>query len=163
MPEPEAPAEESTLATGAKVTGSGYAFYAPKDWEEQPGDILPGVEFDAVATAPAVADVFTDNINVIKVEGEESLSKKQQKEIIAGVESVGNTDVVARDSVQLDGAEAFRVSSQGEEGEFKFHTDQFYVSHAGNTYVATFTFQDERSGAEREDLAMSVVNTWSWS
>lgn len=159
----ESPESQVTAASGPEIAGSGYTFIAPEGWEGQPGDLLPGFDFDLMVMAPTGADDFAENINVLVVPAEPTQSEGYEAALIQGIEDVGGTDVVIRDPVTVARAEAIHINSQGSQSGMEYHSDQYIFSQADETYIVTFTFRLSLSESKRDETAMSVMSTWSWN
>lgn len=157
-----APSESAEATTGDRITGDGYSFIAPEGWGIPDGQAVP----DGVDTA--VADVtdtdgFADNINVVLSPAGEVTNEQVETIGVQELETGGATDVQVLERVTVAGVESSHLTALLASSGSEFRVDQYYPTNAGQTYVVTFTFNDDVAEADRTALAQSVFATWEWT
>ena len=151
-------------ADGDTVKGTDYSYSLPKGWEV-PTQKIPGTEqTDSFAADLTDADGFADNVNVIRLDPApvDDLDKLEPA-LTAELEKGGSKDVTVRDRGEVDGDEAVHVSSIQEQQGKQYLTEQYNAIHDGVSYVITFSFSDTVSEDDRDDLAESVLDSWTWT
>ncbi|WP_166136368.1 hypothetical protein [Nocardioides ochotonae] len=161
-----AQAEESTssvpAADGPTIEGSGYTYNVPKGWDT-PGQDIPGFDFDSMAADLKDADGFSDNINVIAAGGERLTPDQAEEAAKRELETVGAADVTVEDRVVVDGEETAHLSAKMSMNGASYTVDQFYLSGEDGAFIATFSFSNSVSAAERDDVTGSVLTSWTWT
>jgi hypothetical protein len=157
----DAPDTDVDAAAGDTISGPGFSFKAPEGWSDAK-DVLPSAL--AVAADRGDSDGFSDNINVIEDATIVGVGRDKLETAVKKVlEGVNAQDVTIKDPVDIDGEEAVTVAASLEQNGTKYRTEQFAVSHDGKGYVVTFSFSDTVSEDDRDALAASVLETWTWS
>ena len=72
-------------------------------------------------------------------------------------------EVVVLDRVTVAGVESSHLTALLASSGSEFRVDQYYPTNAGQTFVVTFTFNDDVAEADRTALAQSVFSTWEWT
>jgi hypothetical protein len=148
-------------ATGETIMGTGYSFVVPEGWAV-PEDVIKPKSVDTLAANLTDADGFADNVNVLQPTAGEFSPEQIESEGVAQLKTAGATDVLAGDRVTIAGSESAHLSAGLTSDHGKYVIEQFYATHAGQTYVVTFSFSPTVSAADRNSLASSVLATWSW-
>lgn len=147
-------------ATGTTFEGTGYSFTAPEGWEEFTEGVAEAGLDIAVADANDTDD-FADNINVV-VSPAGSVTPDQAESVgVAELEGAGDFEVSVEDRVMVAGAESAHLSAAVTPQGVDYQIEQFYVTPADQTFVVTFSFSPTVSEADRNDVAESVLVTWS--
>jgi hypothetical protein len=141
--------------------GTGYSFVVPEGWAV-PEDVIKPKSVDTLAANLTDADGFADNVNVLQPTAGEFSPEQIESEGVAQLKTAGATDVLAGDRVTIAGSESAHLSAGLTSDHGKYVIEQFYATHAGQTYVVTFSFSPTVSAADRNSLASSVLATWSW-
>lgn len=149
-------------ATGETIAGTGYTFTVPEGWGE-PEQEIEGFDPDAFAADLDDADGFSDNVNVILSPAGEVTPEQVETLGVQELESVGATDVEVGPRVTVGGSESAHLSAALASEGTEYVVDQFYVTEDGQTYVVTFSFSSTVSDAGRDEIARSVLASWSWS
>ncbi|WP_394289552.1 hypothetical protein [Microbacterium sp.] len=162
-PEDVASAPSVSPATGETVTGEAYTFQAPEGWG-YPDEAPEGYDESMfVADLTDLDDGFTDNLNVISSPAGEITPEQVETAGIAELEAAGATDVTALDRVTAAGGESAHLTAGFTAEDISYTIDQYYLTDAGQTHIATFSFSPDVSQAERDELAASVLATWTWN
>ncbi|MFF7291623.1 hypothetical protein ACFY9N_03725 [Microbacterium sp. NPDC008134] len=164
----ESSTEESTAgeldaapATGTTISGDGYTFVVPAGWDD-PQQELPGFDPDSFAANLQDTDGFADNVNVLKTPLGVVTPDQVETMGLSELEAAGATDIVVHDRVSIAGAESAHISAAMSSGSITYSVDQYYVSSADQTYIVTFSFSDTVPATERQQIAESVLVTWTW-
>lgn len=151
-----------TPATGPTITGTGYTYKVPKGWGKPPHDV-PGFDFDSVAASLRDTDGFGDNLNVIRAPG----GTLSPQEVETGAEQelsgIGATDVTVNEWATVAGDDAAHLTAGMALNGLTYTVDQFYLSNAESTYVATFSFSTGLSARERAEVTDAVLASWDWT
>lgn len=147
-------------ATGDTITAEGFSFKAPEGWTDAK-DVNPSAI--ALAANRQDTDGFADNVNVIS---DPTIVDADMDKLESSIEKVltnaNAKDVEVEDPIDVDGEEAARISAIFELNGNKYRTEQFAVDHDGKGYVVTFSFSEDVPDADRDELAESVLQTWTW-
>lgn len=159
--EPAAEAAEITVApaTGETFEGTGYTFTAPEGWADITAE-LAGSGVDFAAGDANDADGFADNLNVV-ISPAGAVSADEIEPAAKGELETQATDVTVRDRVMVAGSEAAHLSAVLASEGTDYQIEQYYVASSDQTFVVTFSFSPTVSEADRNDLALSVLATWS--
>lgn len=156
-----APQLSGIPATGLPISGNGYSFTAPVNWDK-PKSMATPAGVDVFAADLTDTDGFADNVNVVlspagKVTPDqvESAGVKELKDVGAGV-------VTKRDRVTIAGSVSAHLSAGFDTGGVKYQIEQFYLTRGKQTYVVTFSFSPSVSITDRDAVAGSVLTTWIW-
>lgn len=156
--------DSDDAAGGNTVKGTDYSYSLPKGWEV-PTQKIPGTEqTDSFGADLTDADGFADNVNVIRLDPApiDDLDKLEPA-LTAELKQGGSKDVTVRDRGEVAGDEAVHVSSIQEQQGKQYLTEQYNAIHDGVSYVITFSFSDTVSEDDRDDIAESVLDSWSWT
>jgi hypothetical protein len=153
-------ASDVAPATGDTITADGFSFKAPQGWTDAK-DVNPSAI--ALAANRQDTDGFADNVNVIS---DPTIVGADMDKLESSIEKVltnaNAKDVQVEDPIDVDGEEAARISALFELNGNKYRTEQFAVDHDGKGYVVTFSFSEDVPDADRDELAESVLQTWTW-
>lgn len=152
----------TSAATGDTISGTGYSFQVPEGWGE-PEQEIEGFDPDAFAADLDDADGFSDNVNVILSPAGEVTPEQVETLGVEELEGVGATDVEIGDRITVAGSESAHLSAALASEGTEYVVDQFYVTADGQTYVVTFSFSPTVSDADRDEIAESVLASWTWS
>lgn len=158
---PESPSV--TPADGETVESDAYAFQVPEGWgfpEEAP----PG--YDATMFAADLDDLedgFSDNVNIITSPAGEIAPEQVETDGVAELEAAKATDVTVRDRVTAAGVESAHLTAGFSAEGVDYTIDQYYLTDAGQTHIVTFSFSPDVPQEERDELAASVLATWTWN
>lgn len=151
---------EIAPATGPVISGNGYSFTAPEDWEQADASIAPGT--DVVVWDTAETGDFSDNANVvISPAGLVDLERVEQA-TAAELEEHGAEHVTIKDRLTLNGVEHTHVAARMTEQGITYVAEQFALNSDSQTYLVTFSFDESVPEANRIELAKSVLVTWSF-
>lgn len=166
----DAPADKPRPATtqsaepaeGPRITEDTYSYNAPAGWAEskQPP---PGFDTDSFAREKKPGkDGFSDNVNVLRIDSPRGSLDDVEEQARKELEAVGIADLEIRDRASIDGADAIHLSASATWNKLEYVIEQFGVVHEDSLYYVTFSFTPDVKAAEREDLAASVLATWTW-
>ncbi len=155
----QAPAAEP--ASGATVSGTGYSYVVPEGWNEPGDEVSSGA--DSLAADLTDADGFADNVNVVLSPAGEVTADQVESQGVDELQGAGATDVTVRDRLTVAGSESAHLSAGFSSNGVDYQIEQYYLTHDGQTYVVTFSFSKTVSQTDRDDLAASVLQTWSWA
>lgn len=161
-PAPSAPEVSTAPAAGETISGTGYTFVVPEDWGI-PEQGVPGFEPDSLAADLDDADGFVDNVNVILSPAGEVLPEQVETAGVDELEAAGATDVTVEDRVTIAGSESAHVAANLAAQGVEYRIDQYYVTADEQTYVVTFSFSTTVSEADRDEIAGSILSTWTWT
>lgn len=148
-------------ASGTTIKGNGYSFTAPKGWEVPDDEKPAGV--DTVVADLNDTDGFSDNMNVLLSPAGEVTPDQVESQGPAELEGAGATKVIKRDRLTIAGSESAHLSAVFSAQGKTYQVEQFYATHSGQTYIASFSFSPSVSEADRNSLAASVLQTWDWA
>lgn len=158
--EPEAPVAEP--ATGAAQSGDGYTYNAPEGWAKPPQSV-PGFTPDTIVANLSDKDGFADNVNTVvdtTVPAEISLDDLEAG-AAKSLKSVGATNVSVEDRTDVAGKQAIHITSELAVGG-PHDVDSYFVTN-GKKWVAVTFSSNDLDAAERQELADSVLASWSWN
>ncbi|WP_405371603.1 MULTISPECIES: hypothetical protein [unclassified Microbacterium] len=157
---PAAPAVEP--AAGETVSGEGYSFKVPEGWGF-PEDVPAGYDPSMFSADLTDADGFADNVNIITSPAGEITPEQVETAGVAELEGAGATNVTALDRVTIGGKESAHLTAGFSAEGVDYTVDQYYLTADGQTHIVTFSFSPGVGQAERDELAESVLATWTWS
>jgi hypothetical protein len=160
---PSAPAPTITAkaATGPTISGTGYTFAVPEDWGVP--DPVPGFDPDALAADLDDTDGFADNVNVILSPAGAVTADQVETAGVDELKNGGAKDVTVRDRVTIAGAESAHLAASLDTAGEEYAIEQFYATNDGQTYIVTFSFSPSVSQGERDDIADSILASWTWT
>lgn len=160
--ETDAPSTGAAAATGELISGTGYTFNVPEDWGT-PDQTPAGYNPDAFAVDLDDNDGFTDNVNVI-ISPAGTITADQVEDLgVSELEDAGAENVETRPRVDVAGEESAHLTAQFSQSGSTYQIDQYYPTHDGQTYVVTFSFSTDVPEGDREELAESVLASWTWA
>lgn len=159
---PDSSGLDAAPATGETITGDGYTYVVPEGWAV-PDQEVPGFSPDTLAANGQDTDGFADNVNVLKSPAGLVTPDLVESAGVTELEGAGATDITVNDRVTIAGSESAHLSaSMSSEGAI-YGVEQYYVSTDDQTYIVTFSFSDTVAPDERQDVAESVLVTWTWA
>ena len=159
--EPASSAPAADAATGKTIEGKGYSYTVPEGWDVPSSDVGTS-QADSFAADLKDTDGFSDNVNVVLVDGQ-ATPDQIEDQAPTGLKSSGATKVAVRDRTTVAGEETVHVTAVTSANKVKYRVDQFYFPHGSTTYVVTFSFSPKVSEADRDDVSGSVLSTWQFS
>ncbi|MFJ2370249.1 hypothetical protein [Microbacterium sp. NPDC087665] len=153
---------DAAPATGDTITGDGYSFVVPEGWAD-PQQEIPGFDPDSFAANLQDPDGFADNVNVLKSPAGFVSADQVETLGLKELETVGATDVAVNERVSVAGSESAHISAAMSSDGVSYVVDQYYVSTDDQTYIVTFSFSDTVPAAERQQIAESILVTWTWA
>lgn len=147
-------------ATGETFERIGYSFTAPEGWEELTEGITEAGLDIAVADVNDT-DGFADNINVVVSPAGSVTPDQVESAGVAELETAGAVEVTVMDRVMVAGSESAHLSAGMTAEDVEYQIEQFHVTPGDQTFVVTFSFSPSVSEADRNELAQSVLATWS--
>lgn len=160
QPSSQAPALDAAPATGETISGEAYTYVVPEGWAVPPQD-FPG--FDSLAANLQDADGFADNVNVIKSPVGLVTNEQVESEGVTELETAGATDIAVNERVVVADSESAHLTATMSSEGVSYVAEQYYASTDDQTYIVTFSFSDTVPAAERQEIAESILVTWTWS
>lgn len=160
----DAPSFDAKPATGDTVKGTNYSYVIPESWAV-PKSPPAGFDPDSLAVDRKPTGSFANNINVLRQSPAPSgvTIDKLNDELGDELTKQGAKDVVTQKPVTIDGEPATHVSLSQSLNGAKNLTEQYYALRDGAMYVITFSYGTDVSQADRDEIAGSVLTTWSWA
>ncbi|MBO0983732.1 hypothetical protein [Rathayibacter sp. SD072] len=153
---------DAAPAAGVEIAGDGYLYSVPEGWDVPDTDPST-IGADTLAADLTDTDGFSDNVNVVLSPAGAVTPEQVEGAGADELEGAGATDVEVRDRVQVAGAESAHLSAALTAQGASYSIEQYYLTQNEQTYVVTFSFSPTVEDDDREDLAESVLASWSWS
>jgi len=118
---------------------------------------------DTLAVDLDDTDGFSDNVNVILSPAGAISSEQIEDAGVTELENAGAEGVEARPRIAIAGEESAHLTALFSTDGVEYQIDQYYPTHDGQTYIVTFSFSPDVPAADREDLAESVLASWTWA
>ncbi len=157
-----APTSDAAPAAGERVSGTGYSFTVPEGWGVPSADLVPAQADVFAVDLTDVEDGFSDNVNVLLSPAGAITPEQVESLGTAELEANGATEVAIGERITVAGSESAHLSAMLEQQGVQYAIEQYYATDAGQTHVVTFSFSPSVEGAQRAEIAESVLATWSW-
>lgn len=159
---PDAEESEEALPEGNVFEGDGYAFAAPKGWQDitdRAGGMSPYLDL-GVLDPDRSSPVFGDNVNVLVDVPYPDLSAEETEEQLLTELRRLATDVQVEPRAAIDGEEAVHLSGRTRFGKTNVYSNQ-YAAYVDDTwYVVTFSHAPQTPAAERREDIATVLESW---
>lgn len=160
-PEPE-PKVLTESAAGTVVKGKGYKLRAPKGWVARKVRIPGYGQADSHLFAPG-GDGFTSNFSVVLADPDDYDPERIASSALNEMGIFGATGRRTRRPVLVAGDPATHVSARVTKDRLKYVVEQYHPVRGDRIYLVTFQFRTGLGRAERDKVAESVLNTWTWT
>ncbi len=159
QPAPPLATEDPVPLADEVITGDGYSYSVPVGWgasENIPaGADTFAMDLAAPAAVPGTVTVVASPTGVVTADDAESVG-------VSGLEGQGATNVVAQDRVMVAGSESAHITASIAVNDLELALDQYFLTHADQTYVVTFSSSGSVSEVDRTRINASVLTSWVW-
>lgn len=164
---PTSPPTSSTPTDdGSRLTGMGFSFAIPEEWE----DITASLEEDNpqldVAIGEKDADTFRTNFNVVTASATtatiEDDSDALRQEAAKELKTVTKADVTSLPDRTIDGEAAIGQASTLDASGNSVSFVQYVAIHEGKAYPVTMTFATSNAADAKATLA-GILDSWQWT
>ncbi|MCQ9367222.1 hypothetical protein NQ036_03035 [Brevibacterium sp. 91QC2O2] len=152
------------VADGQEVTDKEYTFRLPADWTDAktvPGASIPdGMKVYALkGTKDGIPNM---NIAMTTTTSADTTIDDVEKDAISQIKDTGAKNPKEYDKFTVDGEQALHFSMESQSNGRSFLADQFYLLHGTNVYVLSFGNDPKVKQGDRNDMLVSVLNSWKW-
>jgi|SRR5664279_4558630 hypothetical protein len=160
-PSPSDTTTESGSPTPGTLVGTDtFALTLPEGWVEQSD---AGVALLLGVSAQTV-DGYPMNVNVVLDPTLVPVASEQLGKLRTTILSEsGATNIVDRGDYAVDAEPAVRLSYEQVVEDINVNSEEISVSHEEAGYIITFSFAPSVAAAERDDLVVRVMSTWTWA
>lgn len=153
---------EAAPAAGVEITGDGYTYAVPDGWDIPDTD-PSSIGADTLAADLTDTDGFSDNVNVVLSPAGAVTAEQIESTGVDELTGAGATDVEVEDRVQVAGTESAHLSGALTAQGASYSIEQYYLTQDDQNYVVTFSFSPTVDDDARQDLAESVLASWTWA
>lgn len=153
---------DAAPAAGVEIAGEGYSYSVPEGWDVPDTDPT-SIGADTLAADLTDTDGFSDNVNVVLSPAGAITPEQVEGTGADELSGAGATEVEVNDRVQVAGAESAHLSASLTAQGASYSIEQYYLTQNEQTFVVTFSFSPTVDDDDREDLAESVLASWTWS